>query len=210
MKKILTIIVFVTSWIYANAQVPYDSIDIKKDNSYQYICQFNSSAKDKYEVATNWLDSSINEYERTIISENKRSFKVKFKPEIMYEQSDAQSLHLVATITLECHDDKILVRFTDIKRKSITPNCNFLTPASEIYKKRNYNANQEMQNFSHYKELSVKKRLTSEESSKLNNLKHYKGMTKEMIMKKEMKPYIDLQKAIASLINGIEKAIKGE
>ena len=67
-----------------------------------------------------------------------------------------------------------------------------------------------MQNFSHYKELSVKKRLTSEESSKLNNLKHYKGMTKEMIMKKEMKPYIDLQKAIASLINGIEKAIKGE
>lgn len=209
MKNILTIIAILTSWISAYAQVDYKSIDIKTD-SYQYICSFTSSARTKYAEATKWLDSSITDFETTIITDDAQSFKIEFKPEIMYEQTEAQSQYLVATISLECRDDKFRVRLVDIKRKSITKNCNYLTPASDIYKKRSFNANLEMKEFSRYSELSSKKSLTADEASKLKDLKRYNGMTKEMVMEKEMKPYIDLQKAIATLVNGIEKAIKGE
>ena len=208
MKNILTIIMFLAFWTSAYGQVSYESIDIKTANNYQYISTFNSSARKKYTDVKNWLDSYIKDFDNTIITDDAQAFKIVFKPEIMYEQSDAKTHYLVANISVECRDDKFRVRLLEIKRKTVTTTCNYLTEPNKLYRTRIYNANEEMKEFERYKQLSAKRNLTSDEAKALKNLKRYANVTKEEINEKEMKPYIDMQKAIAQLVNGIEEAIR--
>lgn len=211
MKNILTIIVILTSWISVNAQIPYESIEIKTDNSYQYVSTYNSSARQKYTDATKWLETSIENYDNSIITDDSRSFRVEFKPEIQYDQTDALSHYLVASISVDCRDDKFRVKLEHIRRKTVTKTCNYLTSPNDISKKCSYNLNTELKQFENYSQLAKKKTLTANEERTLKDLKkHYGGMTKESVTEKAMKPYNDLQKAIATLIDGIEKAIKGE
>ena len=114
----------------------------------------------------------------------------------------------MASISVDCRDEKFRVKLTEINRKTVTKTCNYLTSPNKIYKTRNYNAETELKQFDQYKELSSRTDLTSDEERVLKDLKRYAKLTKEEIIAKEMKPYIDLQKAIAKLIEGIEKAIK--
>jgi hypothetical protein len=67
-----------------------------------------------------------------------------------------------------------------------------------------------MKQYNRYKELSAKRSRTSDEARVLRDLKRYATVKKQEIIDKEMKPYVDLQKAIAQLIDGIENAIKGD
>ena len=210
MKYLLTIIAFFVSWVSAYSQVAYESIDIKTDNSYQYISSHNSFAKKKYANAVKWLESSIVDFDNTIVEEDAQSFKIVFKPEIVYEQSEAKSLFLVANVTVECRNDKFRIMFMNVNRKTVTKTCDYLTTASSLYKTRKYNADIEMKNYTRYKQLSAKRGLTRDEARALEGLKRYAKLTKNEVMEKEMKAYIDLQKAIAKFIDDVENAIKGD
>jgi hypothetical protein len=208
MKNILTIIAFLAFWIPAYGQVAYESIDLKTDNNYQYISTYSSSARKKYTNAIKWLESSINDFDETIVTDDAQAFKVVFKPEIQYEQTDTKTHYLVANISVECRDDKFRIRLTDIQRKTVTKTCNYLTAPNRIYKTHDYNVNEEMKQFDRYKKLSAKRPLTSEEAKALRDLKKFAKMKRNDIIEKEMKPYTDLQKAIAKFIEDIETEIK--
>ena len=208
MKNVLTIIVFLVSWASAYGQVDYEAIDLRINNSYQYVSTFSSPAKKKYTNAMRWLGLSVDNFNKSIITEDAQAFSVVFKPEILYDQTDAKSDYLVASISVDCRDEKFRVKLMEINRKTVTKTCNYLSSPNKIYKTRNYNAETELKQFDQYKDLSSRTDLTSDEERVLKDLKRYAKLTKEEIIAKEMKPYIDLQKAIAKLIEGIEKAIK--
>ena len=184
MKTLLTTIMFLVFWTTVYGQVAYENIDIKTNNNYQYVATNNTPANEKYSRVRKWLEEYIPDFKNTII--------------------------LVANICVECRDDKFEVKLKEINRKTLTSTCNYLTLPNKIYKTRQYNANEEIKQFDRYKELSSKKNLTSDETKALKELKRYANVTKEKIIEKEMKQYTDLQKAIARLIEGIEKAIKGK
>lgn len=199
---------FLVFWSSAYGQVAYESIDIKTANNYQYIATYNSSANKKYADVKKWLKANISDFNKTVISDDPQACKIVFSPEIMYEQSEAKTHYLVANVGVECRDDKFRIRLLEIKRKTVTTTCNYLTEPNKIYRTRNYNANEEIKEFDRYKQLSVKQNLTSDEAKALKDLKRYANVTREEVIEKEMKPYIDMQKAIAKLVDGIENAIK--
>lgn len=208
MKNILTIITILISWVTASAQVTYDKVEITNENSYQYIGTFASSAAAKYSCVKDWLYSAIEDFENTILNDNTRGNSIEFKPEVLYDQSDSKKHYLVATVTVDCRDDKFRVRLEHIRRKTVTSTCDYLAVPRDIYKNRSTSMNQEVKMFDTYRALASKRNLTADEAKKLKELKRYAGMTREEVTEKEMKPYIDLQKAIATLIEGIENAIK--
>lgn len=199
---------FLVFWSSAYGQVAYESIDIKTANNYQYIATYNSSANKKYADVKKWLKANISDFNKTVISDDPQACKIVFSPEIMYEQSEAKTHYLVANVGVECRDDKFRIRLLEIKRKTVTTTCNYLTEPNKIYRTRNYNANEEIKEFDRYKQLFAKQNLTSDEAKALKDLKRYANVTREEVIEKEMKPYIDMQKAIAKLVDGIENAIK--
>lgn len=199
---------FLVFWSSAYGQVAYENIDIKTANNYQYIATYNSSANKKYADVKKWLKANISDFNKTVISDDPQACKIVFNPEIMYEQSEAKTHYLVANVSVECRDDKFRIRLLEIKRKTVTTTCNYLTEPNKIFRTRNYNANEEIKEFDRYKQLSAKQNLTSDEAKALKDLKRYTNVTREEVIEKEMKPYIDMQKAIAKLVDGIENAIK--
>lgn len=199
---------FLTFWASAYGQVAYENIDIKTANNYQYIATCNSSASKKYADVKKWLKANISDFNKTVISDDPQACKIVFNPEIMYEQSEVKTHYLVANVSVECRDDKFRIRLLEIKRKTVTTTCNYLTEPNKIYRTRNYNANEEIKEFDRYRLLSAKQNLTSDEAKALKDLKRYANVTREEVIEKEMKPYIDMQKAIAKLVDGIENAIK--
>ena len=209
MKNILTIITILISWVTASAQVTYDKVEITNENGYQYIGTHASSAVTKYSNVKDWLYSSIEDFENTILNDNTRGNSIEFKPEVLYDKSDSKSHYLVATVIVECRDDKFRVRLEHIRRKTVTSTCDYLALPRDIYKNRSTSMNQEVKLFDAYRALASKKNLTADEAKKLKDLKRYASMTREEVTEKEMKPYIDLQKAIAALVDGIEKAVMG-
>ena len=210
MKTLLTTIMFLVFWTTVYGQVAYENIDIKTNNNYQYVATNNTPANEKYSRVRKWLEEYIPDFKNTIIVDYPQAFQVEFRPEIEYDNSETKTHYLVANICVECRDDKFEVKLKEINRKTLTSTCNYLTLPNKIYKTRQYNANEEIKQFDRYKELSSKKNLTSDETKALKELKRYANVTKEKIIEKEMKQYTDLQKAIARLIEGIEKAIKGK
>lgn len=210
MKSFFTIIAILACWLPAYAQVAYESIDIKVDNKYQYVSEYTSSSIKKYAKAMKWLEANIKDFDNIIISNDADACKVEFKPEVLYDESDTKSHYLVANVTVECRDEKFRVKLVDINRKTVTKTCNYLTPSNKLYRTRDYNVSTEMKQYNRYKELSAKRSRTSDEARVLRDLKRYATVKKQDIIDKEMKPYVDLQKAIAQLIDGIENAIKGD
>ena len=208
MKTLLTTIMFLVFWTTVYGQVAYENIDIKTNNNYQYVATNNTPANEKYSRVRKWLEEYIPDFKNTIIVDYPQAFQVEFRPEIEYDKSETKTHYLVANICVECRDDKFRIRLLEIKRKTVTTTCNYLTEPNKIYRTRNYNANEEIKEFDRYKQLSAKQNLTSDEAKALKDLKRYANVTREEVIEKEMKPYIDMQKAIAKLVDGIENAIK--
>lgn len=210
MKSFLILITILAYWLPSYAQVAYESIDIKVDNKYQYVSEYTSSSIKKYANAMKWLEANVNDFDNTVISTDAEACKVEFKPEILYDESDTKSQYLVANVIVECRDEKFRVKFVDINRKTVTKTCNYLTPSHKLYRTRDYNMNTELKQYDRYKALSRKRSLTSDEARVQKDLKRYATVKKQDIIDKEMKPYVDLQKAIAKFVGDIENAIKGE